>query len=81
MTNLKFASVAVLPAIAPGLAGFVTGSPTRGVSDDDLDLDQAHPQYGPLLQVMPWSAFRKLTDEDIRAIYEYLSALPPNPNP
>ena len=33
------------------------------------------------LQVMPWPAFRNLTDEDIRAIYEYLSALPPVPNP
>ena len=46
-----------------------------------IDLDQAHPQYGPLLQVMPWPNFRKMTDRDIRAIYEYLSALPPNPNP
>ena len=44
-----------------------------------IDLDQAHPQYGPLLQVMPWPALRNLTDEDIRAIYEYLSALPPEP--
>jgi len=46
-----------------------------------IDLDQAHPQYGPLLQIMPWPNFRKMTDEDIRAIYEYLRALPPNPNP
>jgi len=46
-----------------------------------IDLDQAHPQYGPLLQVMPWPSFRKMTDEDLRAIYEYLRALPPNPNP
>ena len=46
-----------------------------------IDLDHAHPQYGPLLQVMPWPNFRNMTDEDIRAIYEYLSALPPNPNP
>lgn len=46
-----------------------------------IDLDQAHPQYGPLLQVMPWPSFRGMTDEDIRAIYEYLRALPPNPNP
>jgi hypothetical protein len=44
-----------------------------------IDLDQAHPQYGPLLQVMPWPNFRKMTDQDIRAIYEYLSALPPSP--
>ncbi|HXG63503.1 MAG TPA: cytochrome C [Blastocatellia bacterium] len=33
----------------------------------------------PLLQVMPWPNFRKMTDRDIRAIYEYLSALPPHP--
>jgi len=46
-----------------------------------IDLDRAHPQYGPLLQVMPWPNFRNMTDEDIRAIYEYLSALPPNPAP
>lgn len=46
-----------------------------------IDLDQAHPQYGPLLQVMPWPAFGKMTAHDIRAIYEYLSALPPNPIP
>ncbi len=32
----------------------------------------------PLLQVMPWPTFRKMTDDDIRNIYEYLSALPPH---
>jgi hypothetical protein len=32
----------------------------------------------PLLQVMPWPAFQEMTDHDIRAIYEYLSALPPH---
>jgi hypothetical protein len=41
------------------------------------DLDQLHPQISPLLQVMPWPAFRKMTDQEIRAIYEYLSAVPP----
>jgi hypothetical protein len=41
------------------------------------DLDQLHPQLGPLLQVMPWPSFRKMTDLELRAIYEYLSALPP----
>jgi cytochrome c553 len=46
-----------------------------------VDLDQAHLEYGPLLQVMPWPNFRNMTDHDIRAIYAYLSALPPNPNP
>jgi hypothetical protein len=46
-----------------------------------VDLDHAHPQYGPFLQVMPWPAFRNMTEHDMRAIYEYLSALPPNPTP
>jgi hypothetical protein len=31
---------------------------------------------GNLLQVMPWPAFSYLTDNDIEAIYEYLSAIP-----
>jgi hypothetical protein len=39
------------------------------------------PPYSPsqsrdLLQVMPWPAFDDWTDHDLRAVYEYLSALP-----
>ncbi len=30
-----------------------------------------------ILQVMPWPVLRHLTDEDLRAIYEYLRAIPP----
>jgi hypothetical protein len=44
------------------------------------------PVDGSLLQVMPWPNFQDLTDYDIRAIYEYLSAIPciggpPPPSP
>ena len=39
------------------------------------DFDQLHPQL-PLLQVMPWPVFSKMSDHDIEAIYEYLSAIP-----
>ncbi|MDX6304177.1 MAG: hypothetical protein QOI77_1146 [Blastocatellia bacterium] len=54
-----------------------------------IDPDQAHPQFGPFLQVMPWPAFQDMTDKDLHAIYEYLSAIPclegdpglPNPRP
>jgi len=35
---------------------------------------------GVLLQVMPWPVFGKKTDRDLRAIYEYLSALPSLPD-
>jgi hypothetical protein len=40
------------------------------------DHKNLHPQFGPLLQVMPWPVYGKLTDFDLRAIYEYLSAIP-----
>jgi hypothetical protein len=40
------------------------------------DLDQLHLAISPLLQVMPWPAYQDLTDRDLRAIYEYLSAIP-----
>jgi len=34
------------------------------------------PRNSHLLQVMPWPIFRNMTDRDLRAIYEYLSAIP-----
>jgi hypothetical protein len=36
------------------------------------DFDNIH----PLLQTMPWPRFRSLTDRDMQAIYQYLSAIP-----
>jgi hypothetical protein len=64
------------------------------------DLDHRHPSCsatvttncfpppfdGTLLQIMPWPAYRNMTDRDLRAIYEYLSAIPciagpPAPSP
>lgn len=32
---------------------------------------------GQLLQVMPWPTYQSMTDDDLRAIYEYLRAIPP----
>jgi hypothetical protein len=49
-----------------------------------IDLDREHPEISPLLQMMPWSLYSDMTDRDLRAIYEYLSAipsLPDNPKP
>jgi hypothetical protein len=66
-----------------------TGRPIGGDTFDEfvhtlrtgIDPDQVHPQLpapfdGTLLQVMPWPALGKMTDRDLRAIYEYLSAIP-----
>jgi len=61
-----------------------------------VDLDNLHPTcpagvvntgcvpapfHGELLQVMPWPGLKDLTDHDLRAIYEYLSAIPCVPGP
>ncbi len=40
------------------------------------DFDNMHPQFGPLLQVMPWPGYKNMTDDDLQAIYEYLRAIP-----
>jgi hypothetical protein len=54
------------------------------------DLDHLHPNCslmvttncvplpfrGDLLQIMPWPEFQNMTEHDLRAIYEYLSAIP-----
>jgi hypothetical protein len=64
------------------------------------DLDHLHPPCsstvttncltppfdGNLLQIMPWPTFKNMSDREIRAIYEYLSAVPciegpPAPSP
>ena len=39
------------------------------------------PFNGDLLQVMRWPFFQDMTDRDMLAIYEYLSAVPCNPGP
>jgi hypothetical protein len=44
------------------------------------------PFDGSLLQIMPWPGYRHMSEEDLRAIYEYLSAIPciagpPAPSP
>jgi hypothetical protein len=64
------------------------------------DLDHLHPSCsatvttnclpppfdGSRLQIMPWVTYQSMTDHDLRAIYEYLSAIPcvagpPAPSP
>jgi len=70
----------------------VTGLPAGYIFEEFLlvfrtgvDLKELPPHVpgpGPdndLLQVMPWPNFANLSERDILAIYEYLSALPPAP--
>jgi hypothetical protein len=42
------------------------------------DIKQRHTQISPLLQVMPWPVYGKMSDRDLQAIYTYLSVIPPS---
>jgi len=46
-----------------------------GIDDDNIPPNVPSPNFD-LLQVMPWPVYRNMTDNDLRAIYEYLSAIP-----
>jgi hypothetical protein len=85
------------PVVSRNLTPDKTGLPLGGASFEEflsiihtgVDPDHAHPQLGPFLQVMPWPVYQDMTDNDLRAIYEYLSTIPciegeqglPNPRP
>jgi cytochrome c553 len=72
----------------------------RQIIRTGVDLDHLHPSCSPsvntnclpppfdgeVLQIMPWPIYQSWTDQDLRAIYEYLSAIPcfagpPAPSP
>jgi len=40
------------------------------------DHKSVHPQISPLLQVMPWPVYGKMSDRELQAIYEFLRAIP-----
>ena len=79
-----FTSRNLTPDPVTGLPADLTFQQFLEVMHKGTDFDNAHPQISPLLQVMPWPVFGDMTDRDLRAVYEYLSAIPPlknNPNP
>jgi hypothetical protein len=67
------ASRNIRPELPSGLPASKTFAEFSAVFQHGTDFDNP----GQVLQVMPWPAFQNLTEDDIRAIYEYLSALPP----
>jgi len=77
------------PAItAPNLTPDNKGRPAGLTRDEFVQTlrtgHNPHDPAGQILQVMPWPAVGKMTTHDLRAMYEYLSALPSlpdNPHP
>ncbi|NCT68250.1 MAG: cytochrome C [Rhodanobacteraceae bacterium] len=47
----------------------------------DFDCAPGAPPPCPLLQVMPWPTYQDMVERDLRAIYEYLRAIPSLPTP
>ncbi len=71
-----FVSRNITPEAPSGRPAGLTFEQFKEVLHHGTDFDHAHPQFGPLLQVMPWSVYQSMTDHDMRAIYEYLSSIP-----
>ena len=55
------------------------GQPEQGNSFAEFEhlMRTGHEANGDILQVMPWPIYRNMTERDLRAIYEFLSAIPP----
>jgi hypothetical protein len=79
------------PDITGRPAGGHTFEEFRTILRTGKDFDHIHPPCptvgsdgciqpfvgdGDLLQIMPWPTYANMSDHDIRAIYEYLSAIP-----
>lgn len=78
------------PIVSNNITPDATGRPA-GMTFDEFEfvmrsgVDRDHsipPVPSPdndLMQVMPWPVFRNMSDRDMRAVYEYLSAIPSVP--
>lgn len=69
-----FISRNLTPDPVTGLPANLTFAQFEQVIRTGADLKNIPP--APLLQVMPWPVYQEMTDRDLRAIYEYLSAIP-----
>ncbi len=47
-----------------------------GIDDDNVPPNVPPPPAQDLLQVMPWPVYGKMTTRDLKAVYEYLRAIP-----
>jgi hypothetical protein len=71
-----FTSRNLTPDPQTGLPAGLTYAQFAQTMRTGIDQKQLHPAISPLLQVMPWPVYQDLTDRDLRAIYEYLRAIP-----
>jgi len=67
--------------VSPNLTPDITGKPEGlTLAKFKIAIRTGHdqqPNTGDILQVMPWPIYRFMTDRDLNAVYEFLSAIPP----
>ncbi len=70
------------PLISPNITPDEHGRPAGLTYEEFKSLMRTgrDPEDGHILQVMPWNIYGKLTNLDLRAIYEYLRAIPSLPD-
>jgi hypothetical protein len=68
------------PITAPNITPNADGMPAGLTFQEFKNVLRTGRDEGRILQVMPWPVFRNLSDLDLRAIYEYLRAIPSKPN-
>lgn len=65
------------PIVAPNLTPDGSGRPA-GADFEEFEryMRTGREEDGRILQVMPWPIYRHMSDRELRAIYEYLRAIP-----
>ena len=71
-----FTSRNLTPRASDGRPAGLTLAQFMEVLHKGTDFKDRHPQISPLLQVMPWPVYGKMSDRELEAIYEYLKAIP-----
>jgi hypothetical protein len=61
---------------APNLTPDANGRPGGLTEDAFVELIRTGKENGDILQVMPWPVYGKMSDQELRAIYAYLTAIP-----
>jgi hypothetical protein len=71
-----FTSRNLTPRASDGRPAGLTLEQFLEVMHSGTDFKNRHPQISPLLQVMPWPVYGKMSDRELQSIYEYLRAIP-----
>ena len=71
-----FTSRNLTPRASDGQPAGLSLEQFKEVMHQGTDFKNRHPQISPLLQVMPWPVYGKMSDRELEAIYEYLKAIP-----